>query len=129
VVYHQPLLYILFVLIVVVSLLCVFISAGSIHGGIYRYVSRNPIPMVSGVYEFETAPAGGVYRGQVVTLSTSSFILANDLGQTSTVFVMSAVASSELGEINPGDYVIVFGYGVATATIQASGVEKIVDYR
>jgi hypothetical protein len=130
-VYHQPFLYILFVLIVVVSLLCLFISASSIHGGIYRYVSRNPIPLVSGVYEFETAPAGGVYRGQVVTLSTSSFVLENALGQTSTVLVVPAAASSEseLGEIGPGDYVIVFGRGVATATIQASGVETIVDYQ
>jgi hypothetical protein len=131
VVYHQPLLYVFFVLIVVVSLSCLFISAGSIHGGIYRYVSRNSIPVVSGVYEFETAPAGGVYRGQVVTLSTSSFVLENALGQTSTVLVMPAAPSSEseLGEIDPGDYVIVFGHGVATATIQASGVETIVDYQ
>jgi hypothetical protein len=131
VVYHQPFLYVLLVLIVVVSLLCLFISAGSIHGGIYRYVSRNPIPVVSGVYEFETAPTGGVYRGQVVTLSTNSFVLENALGQTSTVLVMPAAASSEseLGEIAPGDYVIVFGHGVATATIQASGVETIVDYQ
>jgi hypothetical protein len=122
VVYHQPFLYILLLLIVVVSLLCLFISAGSIHGGIYRYVSRNPIPVVSGVYEFETAPAGGVYRGQVVTLSTSSFVLENILGQTSTVLI------TPVG-IDPGDYVIVFGHGVATATIQASGVETIVDYQ
>jgi hypothetical protein len=130
-IYHQPFLYILFVLIVVVSLSCLFISAGAIHGGIYRYVSRNPIPMVSGVYEFETAPANDVYRGQVVTLSTSSFVLANDLGQTSTVLVVPTAPSSgsELGEIEPGDYVIVFGHGVATATIQASGVENIVDYQ
>ncbi|MGD1003360.1 MAG: hypothetical protein ABR884_02175 [Minisyncoccia bacterium] len=122
VVYHQPFLYILLLLIVMVSLSCVFISAGSIHGGIYRYVSRNPIPVISGVYEFETAPAGGVYRGQVVTLSTSSFVLENILGQTSTVLV------TPVG-IDPGDYVIVFGHGVATATIQASGVETIVDYQ
>ena len=130
-IYHQPFLYVLLGLIVVVSLLCLFISAGSIHGGIYRYVSRNPVPVVSGVYEFETAPAGGVYRGQVVTLSTSSFVLENILGQTSTVLVMPAALSSEseLGEIEPGEYVIVFGHGVATATIQASGVETIVDYQ
>ncbi len=128
-VYHQPFLYVLLVLIVAISLLCLFIPASSIHGGIYRYLSRNPIPVMSGVYEFETAPANDVYRGQVVTLSTSSFVLANDFGQTSTVLVMPAVASSELSEINLGDYVIVFGHGVATATIQASGLETIVDYR
>lgn len=122
VVYHQPFLYILFLLIVIISLLCLFISAGAIHGGIYHYVSRNSVPVVSGVYEFDTMPVGDVYRGKVVTVSTSSFILANDYGQTSTVLATPV-------EINPGDYVIVFGHGVATATIQASGVESIVDYQ
>ncbi len=128
-VYHQPFIYVLLALIVIISLSCLFIPASSIHGGIYRYLSKNPIPVVSGVYEFETVPAGGVYRGQVVTLSTSSFVLANDFGQTSTVLVMPTAASLELREINPGDYVIVFGHGVATATIQASGLETIVDYQ
>jgi hypothetical protein len=122
-VYHQPFLYVLLVLIVTISLSYLFIPASSIHGGIYRYLSRNPIPLVSGVYDFETTPVSDVYRGQVVTISTSSFILANDFGRTSTVLV------SPGNNINPGSYVIVFGHRVATATIQASGMETIVDYQ
>lgn len=127
IVYHQPFLYILLILIVVISLACFFFSAGAIHGGIYRYVSRNPIPVVTGVYEFETAPMNGIYRGEVVMLATSSFVLEDALGQTSTVFIIPA-ASSELEELGPGDYVIIYGRGVATATIQASGVETIMNY-
>lgn len=128
VVYHQPFLYTLLILIIVTSLIAVFVLPGSIHGGIYRYVSRNPVPFVTGVYESETAPTNGVYRGEVVVLATSSFVLQNGLGQTSTVLVASA-AVPELAEIEPGDYVLIFGQGMATATIDASGVERIVDYR
>jgi hypothetical protein len=128
IVYHQPFLYVLLLLVVVISLACFFLSASSIHNGIYRYVSRYPVPVMTGVYEFETAPASGVYRGQVVALATSSFILANAAGQTSTVFVLPG-AVGELVDIGPGDYVLIFGRGVATATIDAAGVETIVDYR
>jgi len=128
VIYHQPFLYMLLILIVVISLACLFVSASVIHGGIFRYVSRNQVPMVTGVYEFETAPAGGVYRGQIMTMVPGGFILGNALGQTSTV-LMTSEASSELNDVDSGDYIILFGHGVATATIEASGLEKIVDYR
>jgi hypothetical protein len=128
VVYHQPVLYTLLILIVVIGLIAVFLLPSSIHGVIYRYVSKNQTPMVAGVYEFETAPMSGIYRGQVIVLATSSFVLGNTIGQTSTVLVVPSMASSELVDIEPGDYVIIFGHGVATATIEASGVEKIVDY-
>jgi hypothetical protein len=128
VVYHQPFLYALLILIVIISLACFFVSASAIHGGIFRYASRNRIPVISGVYEFETAPMSGVYRGEVVVLASSSFILGNPFGQTSTVLVMPQ-ASSELAELNPGNYVIIFGHGVATATIEADGLEEVIDYQ
>jgi hypothetical protein len=128
VIYHQPFLYVLLMLVVVLSLAYFFLSASSLHGGIFRYVSRYPVPVVTGVYEFETTPMSGIYRGQVVALATSSFILANGLGQTSTV-LLSPAASSELEGLEPGNYVIIFGHGVATATIDAAGVETIVDYQ
>jgi hypothetical protein len=127
-IYHQPFLYTLLILVVVVSLVCFFLSAGSIHGGILRYVSRNPVPVVTGVYEFDTAPMSGIYRGQVAILATSSFILEDVLGQTSTVIVVPA-AWPELGELQPGNYVILFGRGIATATIEAYGLEPVVEYQ
>lgn len=130
-VYHQPVLYIILILVVAISLASLFVSAGSIHGGIYRYVSANPVPVFSGVYALETAPAEGIYRGQVVAISTSSLLLADELGQTSTILFAPAAPAplAELRDIEPGDYVIVFGRAVAPATIAASGAEKIVDYR
>ena len=130
-VYHQPFLYTLLLLIIVISIVAVFFFPSSIHGGIFRYASRNQVPVISNVYEFETAPPSdaGIYRGLVVARATSSFVLENAAGQTSTVLVMPIDASSELRAADPGDYVIIFGHGVATATIQASGVETIVDYQ
>lgn len=128
IVYHQPFLYILLILIVVLSLAYFCFSTSSLHGGIFRYVSRYPVPVMTGVYEFETAPMSGIYRGQVIALATSSFILANAAGETSTVFMLPGTVR-ELANLEPGDYVIIFGRGVATATIDASGVETIVDYQ
>ncbi len=129
IVYHQPLLYTLLILVVVVSITAIFLLPGtSLQGGIFHYVSKSYIPVVTGVYEFDTAPMSGVYRGQVLVLATSSFILVNGRGQTSTVLLVP-MASPEIGGLSPGDYVLIFGRGVATATIQASGVEKIVDYQ
>ncbi len=127
VVYHQPFLYTLLILIVVISLSFFFLSANAIHGGILHYVSRNQIPVVSGVYEFETAPISDVYRGQVIMLATSSFIFMNALGQTSTVFMVHGTAP-ELKTISPGSYILIFGHDVTTTTIHAYGVEKIMDY-
>jgi len=127
-IYHQPFLYTLLILVVVVSLTCFFLSAGFIHGGILRYVSRNPVPVVTGVYEFETSPMSGIYRGQIAMLATSSFILENALGQTSTVIVVRA-AWPELAGVRPGNYVILFGHGIATATIEAYGFEPVVEYQ
>ena len=128
VIYHQPFLYVLLILVIVIALACLFISAGSIHGGIFQYASRNRIPMVSGFYEFETAPPGGIYRGQVIAIASSSFVLQDILGDTSTVILAQRIPGELIG-VNQGDYVIVFGRPVATATIAASGVETIVDYQ
>jgi len=127
VVYHQPFLYVLLILLAAISLVCFLVSVNAIHAGIFRYASRNGIPVVAGVYEFETAPMSGVYRGQVVLIASSSFILGNPIGQTSTVVLTPGILS-ELEDLGPGDYVIVFGHPVATATIQAFGVEKITNY-
>lgn len=127
IVYHQPFLYTLLILIVMVSIAALFLLPGSLQGGIFHYVSQNRIPMVTGVYEFETAPMNGVYRGQVAALATTSIILKSTSGQTSTVLMVPAVAA-EIRAIVPGDYVIIFGRQVATATIEVSGVERMIEY-
>lgn len=128
VIYRQPFLYILLILIVVLSLASFFLSTNAIPDDMFLYASRNRIPVVSGVYQLETTPISGAYRGEVIMLATSSFILGNDSGQTSTVFMISA-ASSELTGITPGDYVIIFGHRVSTATVEAYGLERIVKYQ
>jgi hypothetical protein len=127
-VYRQPFLYALLSLVIVISLASFFLPADLIQGGIFHYISRNPIPGVTNIYQFETAPGSGVYRGQVIIIATSSFILGNSFGQTSTVFMVSG-DSSELTEVMPGDYVIILGHNMATGTIEASGVERIVSYQ
>ena len=128
VVYHQPFLYILLFLIVVISLAYFSFSVNGINDQIFHYVSHGQIPVITSVYEFETAPASGVYRGQIVLIATSSFILANELGQTSTVLMLPR-AIWELGGLRSGDYVLIFGRVAATDTIQGSDLEKIQYYK
>jgi len=127
VVYHQPFLYILLFLIVVMSLAYFSFSVNGINNQVFHYVSQNQIPLISSVYQFETAPASGVYRGQILLITTSSFILANGLGQTSTVLLLPR-ALWELGALRSGDYVLIFGHAAATDTIQGSDVERIQYY-
>jgi hypothetical protein len=127
IVYQQPFLYTLLILVAALSLAGFFLSAVSLHGGILQYASENQIPFVSGVYEYETAPTRGIYRGEVLLLIANGFVLEGALGHTSTVF-MAPGAGSELASIGPGEYVLIFGNIVASSTIEASGLEKIVDF-
>lgn len=126
-VYHQPFLYTLLILIAAISLISFFLSGPSLQGGFMQYISQNQLPFVSGVYEYETAPGKGIYRGEVLFMITNGFVLESALGHTSTVF-MAPGAGSDLSAIGPGEYVLIFGHIVASSTIEASGLEKIVDY-
>lgn len=128
VVYQQPFLYTLLILIAAISLVCFFIPPPLFQGGVLQYVSENPLPVVSGVYEYETTPTRDIYRGEVLLLIANGFVLENALGHTSTVF-MAPGAGAELEDIGPGEYVLIFGRLVASSTIEASGLEQIVDYQ
>ena len=128
IVYRQPFLYVLLALAIVTSLASAFISESAIQGEIFHYAFQNHIPVVSGVYELETAPANDIYRGHVAVLATSSFILTDETGHTSTILLIPA-AMERFSMLGRGDYVVIFGHSVATATISASGVTKIVDYQ
>jgi hypothetical protein len=126
-VYHQPILYLLAILFIVVCLAGFLIAASSLHSIIYRDAEGGRGSMVGGIYQFETTPAGNIYRGQAVVIAEGGFILANAIGQTSTV-IMSPQASSELQDITIGEYVIIFGHRIATGTIEAFGVEAATQY-
>ena len=87
-VYHQPFLYVLLILVVVITSTTFALSASTIPGGIFGYVARNRIPVISGVYELRPLQWSGIYRGEVIVLATSSFVLGNEFGQTSTVLLV-----------------------------------------
>jgi hypothetical protein len=127
-IYHQPFLYTLLALIVVISLATFILMASSFHAGIFRYASRNQLPLINGVYQFETTSINNVYRGQIISLIPNGFVLENAIGHTSTV-VMAPSASSEVDSLQMGDYVIIFGQHVATDTLEASGVERAAAYQ
>jgi hypothetical protein len=123
-VYHRPLAYLLLLLIFVVTVVALLLSISPFHSQIIRYVSNNRLPIVEQFYEGETAPGINTYRGEVALFIPNGFILENTVGRTSTVVVV-AKALPELTGVKVGDTVIIFGRGIASATIEALGVERM----
>ncbi len=124
-IYHQPFLYSLLILIVVVSLGSFLLAATSFHQGIFRYASEDHLPFVQGVYQFEMAPPpGGIYRGEIAELIPGGFIIQEADGETSTVIIASDTGTGE-NAFNVGDYVIIFGHPYATATIEVFGIQRM----
>jgi hypothetical protein len=126
-VYHQPFLYLLLFLIIVVSLAALFIAATPFHQGIFNYATQSKLPLVEGLYEYETAPpsAGGIYRGQVTGYAQNGFVMQNIYDTTSTVLAPAGIQFSP-STVAIGDSVIVFGHRSSSGTIVAVGFEKII---
>jgi hypothetical protein len=122
-IYHQPFLYSLLALIIVVSLGSVFVAATSLHPGIMSYATRNGLPLIQGVYQFEMAPPGNIYRGEVIQMIPSGFILEEADGETSTIIIASNTPFAA-ADFPVGDYVVIFGHPASTATIEVFGMQR-----
>lgn len=129
-VYHQPFLYPLLGLIIVVALASFFLSATSLHPGIFSYASHNDMPLVEGMYQFEmNPPPDGIYRGEVIAVAPGSFVLQEDNGQTSTVLIASNTFPGGINDFSVGDYVMIFGHpAFTTATIEVFSIQRTGDY-
>ena len=123
--YQRSFFSLLLLLIAAIALASVVVPVVPFHAELYRLAAREDIPVIPGFYQYETTPGGDLYRGEVVSFGPASrtFIVADALGNTSTIRLMSA-ASSELQAIGVGEYVLIFGSPVSTDTIRASGVEQ-----
>jgi hypothetical protein len=118
-VYHQPFLYLLLVLIVVISLTSFFLAATSFHRG----VLHSNLPLIGDVYHYEMTTPQDVYRGQITSLFSNGFIIENAIGQTSTIIIASDTPLS-ITNFKIGDTVIIFGRNESTATIEIFGAQK-----
>lgn len=118
-IYHQPSLYILLVLVIVIALGSFFIEAINFH----RTIEENNIPGIETVYQYETTPQNYIYRGQIIGLVQNGFILQNAIGETST-FQVASSAVLNLSLFKIGDFVMVFAEPYATATFDMYGVQS-----
>jgi hypothetical protein len=123
-VYHQPFLYLLLFLIIVISLTGFFVAATSFHQGFFKYVTQSKLPFLTGFYEYEMTPPGDIYRGTVTGYAQNGFVIANIYDQTSTIVMPSGVHFSP-DTVNIGDSVLVFGHASPDGTITALGFEKV----
>lgn len=117
-IYHQPSLYILLVLIIVIALGSFFIEAINFH----HRIEENDIPGIETVYQYETTPQNYIYRGEIVELAPNGFVLENAIGETST-FQVASSAVLNLSLFKIGDFVMVFAEPYATATFDMYGVQ------
>ena len=127
--YQRSFFSLLLLLIAVIALASAIVPVVPFHSELYRFAAHDDIPLVPGFYQYETTPAGGLYRGEVISFgpATGTFIVADAFGDTSTVRLASA-ASSELQQISAGEYVLFFGQPISTDTIRASGVEQVQNF-
>ena len=119
-IYHQPSLYVLLVLVIVIGLGTFLIEALNIH----LRIENNDIPVLENVYQYETTPENYIYRGKVVELIPNGFVLENAIGETSTFRVASSVLLN-LGLFKIGDFVMVFGESHATASVDMYGIQSM----
>jgi hypothetical protein len=117
-VYHQPSLYLLLILVVVIGLGSFFIEAINLH----RRIEENDIPGLQMVYQYETAPENYIYRGRIVAFLPNGFILSNPAGETSTILIATGTTLN-LNLFKIGDFVMIFGEPGATATIDMYGLQ------
>ncbi len=121
-VYHRPLLYFLFSAILVVTVGGFLIASTSLQPGLLPYEAATPV--LGGFYRYETSYPSNVHRGTIVALAgDGTFVIADDLGATSTVAPATGVMFAD--PLHAGDVVLVFGASGEDGVIRAFGVETI----
>jgi hypothetical protein len=120
-IYHQPSLYVLLVLIVIIAVGNFLIEAANFH----RRIEQNDIPGIETVYQYETTPENYIYRGTIIQLLPQGFVIQEADGETSTILVAPG-ATLNLSLFKLGEFVMIFGEPtMPTATIDMYGVQSM----
>lgn len=119
---HQPLFYLLFAFIVVLTLGGFFLAATAFHPDLFQYAASN-VPFLGNFYEYETAYPASVHRGVITSFTDGGFTITDDLGVTSTIVAAPGVVFIQ--DFHAGDVVLVFGTRTASGTISAFGIQRV----
>lgn len=124
VVYHQPLFYLLFIIILFLGCGSFIIAATSFNSSFLGYLETNT-SLFGSFYQYEETPSNGVYHGEIVSFTPGGFILLNTGGiATSSVLWPPGVSSQFIATLKTGDQVVVFGGRDAEGTIVSFGIDK-----
>ncbi len=119
---HQPLFYLLFAFIVIITLGGFFLAATALHPDLSQYSAAN-VPFLGNFYEYETAFPASVHRGVITSFTDGGFTITDDVGITSSVVAATGVVFIQ--DFHVGDVVLVFGTRNASGTISAFGIQRI----
>ncbi len=120
--YRRPLLYSLLAVAAMVIVGGFLAERTGFHHRIFIYARTNHLP-VAGVFyrSFGAEHLESVHRGQILSLSSSTLVLADENGSTSTVLMTSETSIPPGTVLKTGDTVVVFG-DIRNGLIQAEGV-------
>ena len=126
--YRTPILYLFGGVVSFGIFAAALINATPIHRVLLDRADTENLPMVGGWYEtvHDSHEAEGVFRGVIVSIATSSFIMAhNDLDNDTDdgVKIVTPPQGMKMSVLTVGDRVIVAGDGTGTV-IQAYGIDR-----
>jgi hypothetical protein len=131
--YRYSLVSVLFVIVLSSTALALLINATTLHTTLLNHADKGTLPVAGSLYEEVRRPhrENGVFRGIVVSVASSSFLMqhddydrdADDAPGAITVFLPSS--GGQLPRI--GNQVFVFGTAVGSTSIRARGVEVFPD--
>jgi len=125
-VYHYPLFYAFFGILILVAIGGALIAGTSLHERIAQYEATNSAPLLGQFYYFYgTEAVRGVYRGKVVDIGQNGFVMNDQGGASSTVVLAPGASFVGTDAIRVGDLVAVFGAKDSSGAIQAFGVQKL----
>ncbi len=119
---HQPLFYLLFAFIVIITSGGFFLAATAFHPDLFQYASTN-VPFLGNFYEYETAFPASVHRGVITSFADGGFTITDDFGVTSSIVAAPGVVFIQ--DFRVGDMVLIFGTRNENGTISAFGIQRI----
>lgn len=122
--YHNPIVFTFGALLLIVVATSYLIACW--HQPIYRLVKENHLPIVSPFYHhFSDRDLEGVRRGQINAVSGTTFIIEDENGATTSVFIAPDV-QEDITEFREGNFIFIFGQEDHNMRqIQAFGIRQM----
>jgi hypothetical protein len=124
--YQWPMLYSFLGVVFLIAAACFLFIESSFYNQFFSSSIAEDVPFLGMYYPgFGTLGPNDVHRGIIASTNPDGFVLEDNGGGTSTIFI----ATSTIVPLGPGfqqgDMIVVFGDRSTTGTIFAAGVERL----